>query len=544
MTSLGVSATATPNEALGALAVNFEAMKRRQDALQQRFRYTTQDESMIGKRIEGDNREKGQVYEIDFHIDEDVVDIPAALMSRCSNSTASSAEDSDVNEPFCKILRSVSPTSLHIKFTGQSCNLIDGEGREQRVDLSVFAADYQEWASLVTVLEGKVDLKTTNWERVLGQCMRRATAILEQQTWRKFVVIPFYCLSEIGFLRVEWDWTDKREYGCPLPTRSEKMQCLRVENDNVVVGDGFRALQAMLEEPSRFGYLPCPVEVDKADLDNLGLTSPSPICFRSQSKALFVVESAQDESTKYVVKVYRDRSIAEKEHASIEKLSDVTGAIKLQVGGIETVNCRWGDSEEEASAVHSGEDASAALVLRPYCRALTPSLASIDLFGQYARTLRDAVSQGLCNNDVSPDNLLVNVLDDGSKIGIVADWEIATPPGTEIMRHSGKLLFCPQVEEGVERIASLLGDLESLFYVAVSCAEDGVAWVYKRSDRTISDEFELRKRATGLGKRRDSPFKRWNDYLVRVREALVRAQESQRDVDVRGVVEAFGNVEA
>ena len=282
---------------------------------------------------------------------------------------------------------------------------------------------------------------------VLGQCMRRATAILDQQPWREFVVIPFYCLSEIGFLRVDWDWTEKREDGCPTPIRSNIMRCLQTNanGDKVIIGDGFRALRYMLEDPARFGYVVCPVRLDESSLSKIGMTNPSPMCYRSERKALFIVESAQEEGRKYVLKVFRDFAKAENERLNVFKLSQVSGAIQLQTNENFTIQCEWGDD---------GMETSPAILLLPYCRALTPSNASIDLFGQYASTLQDAEREGLCNNDISPDNLLVNVLDDGSEVGIVTDWEIATAPGTRIQKHSGKLLFCP---EG-ERYALPLGE--------------------------------------------------------------------------------------
>jgi hypothetical protein len=44
--------------------------------------------------------------------------------------------------------------SLHsVHFTGKRFNLIDSEGREQRVNISVHDGSKQEWATLVTVFE-------------------------------------------------------------------------------------------------------------------------------------------------------------------------------------------------------------------------------------------------------------------------------------------------------------------------------------------------------------------------------------------------------
>ena len=442
-----------------------------------------------------------------------------------SNSTV---EDLLVSEPFCRIISAVSRTSLNVKFSGQNSNLIDDEGREQRVDLSLFNSEYEEWATLVTVIEGKQDLKTSNYNSALGQCMRRATAILAAQSWRDFVIVPFHCLQDIAFLKVEWK--GNRDFGCPDPVHSGKSDCLDVGNKDVVVGDGFRALCAMLENPALFGYLPCPVRI-LTDLSELGFRSTHPICVRSEQKALFVVDMADDdETTECVLKVFQNRPSAEGEFANVMRLAAVDGTIKLRRESVVTIQCEWGNKRGDFCA----------LVLSPYCRALTPSLASKDLFCQYAQILLDCCNKGLCSNDVSPDNLLV-IERSGEKLGIVTDWEIATPPCTAINHRTGKLLFCPSTQTGTERASSLLGDLESLFYVAVSCAENGVKWVIKRSDRSTSDMFERRSRHTGLGARKSGSFEKWNDYLVTVRQALATAKASGIEEDVKRVVEAFCN---
>ena len=294
-----------------------------------------------------------------------------------------------------------------------------------------------------------------------------------------------------------------------------------------MVGDGFRALCTMLDNPALFGYLPCPVHL-LTDLSELGFKSAHPICIRSSQKALFVVDLVGDKAECAVLKVFRNRSAADRELANVKQLSGVTGTIKLKREQVVLIRCEWDEEDEDFSAI----------VLSPYCRALTPSLASKNLLGEYAQILLDSWNEGLCNNDISPDNLLV-IERDGEKLGIVTDWEIATPPGTTINPRTGKLLFCPAVQAGKRRTSSLLGDLESLFYVAVSCADNGAKWIVKRNDRTESDMFEQRKRYTGLGGRKSERFERWNDYLVGVRRALVCAQKSGAEEDVEKVVQAF-----
>jgi len=516
---LGIDEKASPNEAVGQIAIHFQNLSLR-------YRYTTQDEGTIGKRIQSDNDDDGIAFDITSFARHQPITIDSNLFEPDPNST-STGEDLQINEPFSRIISTVASASLKIMFTGKHSNLIDDEGREQRVDLSVFNSDFEEWASLVTVVEGKQDLLTANYNSALGQCMRRANAILTAQPWRSFVIIPFHCLRDIAFLKVEWEGT--RDFGRPKPVRSTLYKCLTLDEDDedkVVVGEGFRALCAMLENPALLGYLPCPVII-KTELPTVGLRSAHPLCIRGKQKALFVVEMVENDAA-CVLKVFRERDASERERANVQKLHAIPGTISLKQESLLTIQCDWDGQHGDFVA----------LLLSPYCRALTPSLASKSLFGQYAQVLLDAWNAGLCNNDISPDNLLVIKKTEGTN-GIVTDWEIATPPGTRISKHTGKLLFCPATADGEDRTSSLLGDLESLFYVAISCAENGVRWSIKRNDRSSRDMFLRRSCHTGLGGRKSGSFEKWDTYLVNIRKAILCAKNSIADDDVEKVVYAF-----
>ena len=510
---LSDSEVASPNEAVNALFTRFADS-------QYRHRYTTQNESEIGKRIQEDNSLEGHSFKTeDLQLSFDLGgSIDASLLDVDPRST-SQTEDLHVNEPFQRVLSSVCKPSFFIRFTGQRSNLIDSVGREQRVDLVVLDSPYEEWASVVAVMEGKTDFSQPNWDGAVGQCMRRAKAILQAQPWRRKVVVPFYCISHIAFLEVEWSGPS-RDVGYEIPRLSEKFPCLdaTTEQGKVLVQGGFRALGAMLDNPSLFGFLPCPVSIDKRSLGTLGFKAAYPICFRQSQKAVFVAQPA-DHDQDAVIKVYLDRSSAESEHQKVAMLENVPGAISVHTDEVNELTLSW-----------EGEGRTGfALVLSPYCLALTPSNASIELFGQYAVTLREAERTGLCNNDISPDNLLIH---EGK--GIIADWECGTDPGSEITRTTGKLLFCPYTEPDRKRTASLLGDLESLYYVAIAYAENGAAWV-KHNSR-VQEMLRDRQRYTGLQGRKSGSFKRWHSYLIGVRDALLDAKDTG---DTRPVVAAF-----
>jgi hypothetical protein len=87
------------------------------------------------------------------------------------------------------------------------------------------------------------------------------------------------------------------------------------------------------------------------------------------------------------------------------------------------------------------------------------------------------------------------------RVGIVADWDIAMALGTPLARHSGNLPWVPLIPDAdQERVSSLMGDFESLFYVAVSFAENRARWmnVAKRPDRAMLDIYAQRTKDTGL----------------------------------------------
>lgn len=119
------------------------------------------------------------------------------LVPKSNSISTGEDEDVNVNEPFTAALKTTCMVSHTVHFTGKHANLIDSEGREQRVALSVHDGSRQEWATLVTVLEGKLKLSKPERDECLGQCMRRARAILEAQPWRTFATktLTVFCIQ-------------------------------------------------------------------------------------------------------------------------------------------------------------------------------------------------------------------------------------------------------------------------------------------------------------------------------------------------------------
>ena len=498
----------SPNEAIGALLQLSAAQKLQ-------FRYTKQDESMIGRRIQDDNADRNGGFQVErpsghFSLDEKTI---AKMLLPKARSTSAN-EDDYVNEPFSEILKATCMSSHSVHFTGKRSNLIDSEGREQRVDLSVHDGSKQEWATLVTVLEGKMRLLKPERDEGLGQCMRRARAILEAQPWRKFVVIALFSLKEIMFLRVI-----KGDHDVLHPTHTDTMPCFVKSESGTAAGDGFLRLADMMANPAKLGYVPVPIQFDFQTLD---LSDALPISARKET-CVFVAK--QKDGAPVVVKFFFASDRARKEHDALALLS-----------GISTTT-RALDEVQELRVTDDGEEKPAfALLLQPYCHALVPSIASPQLFKSYAETLHQAHLKGLCNNDISPSNLLVLFQTDDYHVGIVADWDIATAPGTPLARHSGKLLWAPFIPDAdQQRVSSLKGDFESLFYVAVSCAENGARWmkVAKRPDRTVADIYAQRTKDTGLFGRKGNRFPGdWHDYLVGISAAIAEGDEE-------GVLRAF-----
>ena len=71
----------------------------------------------------------------------------------------------------------------------------------------------------------------------------------------------------------------------------------------------------------------------------------------------------------------RKRDATERERVNVQKLYATLGTICLKQESLVTIQCEWDGQLGDF----------AALLLSPYCRALTPSLASRSLFGQYAQ---------------------------------------------------------------------------------------------------------------------------------------------------------------
>ena len=102
--SLGVNDHASPNEAIEQIAIHFQNLSLR-------YRYTTQDESTIGQRIQRDNSDNQDSFDISaFLLHDESLTIDREMFDPDPNSN-STGEDLLINEPFCRIISAVSRTS-------------------------------------------------------------------------------------------------------------------------------------------------------------------------------------------------------------------------------------------------------------------------------------------------------------------------------------------------------------------------------------------------------------------------------------------------
>jgi hypothetical protein len=481
---------------------DFESLKITVAALskqQEQAKYSVLSEhdcgSLICKDLEAGDLEK--------YVPSSCQDLKIAPVKLSELQHEGAGEDAMINRPMSSILNHRTLISSTVQFTGTSCPLADSRGRGQRADTSFFTY-VLEWPCVITMIEGKLDFKMTNFKDALGQAARRAWALLDMQPWREFVVIIIHCITQVVFFYMEQNNRGK-------PRISDQYECLVTTGEVVVMGEGFRILMNLMNNPSLLGFLRCPVSVTGAA--ELGVVGA--ICARSHSKAVFLCEQ---EGVRSVLKVFQKRAHAQHEHRVLSKLSQVDGVIRL-------LNLE--DPMDISIQVLPSEDTEMwfGLSLGPYCDVLSNVTASPALFADYAFALKTAADLECYHNDVSPDNLLVTT--DSCPRGVVTDWEHAGSNGLPF-RRSAKLAFAPtaRVRSNESGSNSLIADLESLCYVAVACTSKyGASWMHEKD----SDKMVLaRNKASHIYQShslRNSSFEPEWQYLDAVGEALMSGEE-------------------
>ena len=380
------------------------------------------------------------------------------------------------------------PVDGSLKLTISSSKLIDCYGREQRADISKFDGHVAEWTSVVTLLEGKPETNSP----LVGQCKRRADAILVMQPWRQTVVIPMFTRSTVCFLRVS------------RVSENSKLQFIEISKPQdmfvfssthpVRVCAGFHQLLFFLLNPVHLGYLPCPVimtDLDPYDEDTTPVHSVA-ICARSKGKAVFLLRRG-DAQVAHVCKAFEDERTAVREWYTLQSLQHVSGIPRLVCDDL--LSCKVQERADGAALPWW------ALVMGPYCSILTASIAHPAHFAQFANILKHASDgeNGVNHNDISPDNLMIDITlpmdeeKDSSDATTVAasaafaaayivDWGLSTPTGTALSARTGKRTFLPlscidkKTGFAQARTSSLLHDLASLYLVAVCCCKGDVPW--------------------------------------------------------------------
>jgi hypothetical protein len=555
---LGVGAGASPNTVVAKLVARMGeqqarideqatlAAKQQEDIvrLKNEQLYVTRDEHDVGDRIVK-HTDDGKLALFLPDVPENnfiVATIDSALLE--PSAEHHSGEDNEVNVPMWRIVGLLMPPSLRALLTLAHSNLKDTSGREQREDIIVVEYGVEEWPYVVTMIVGKCALDTKSLKTALGQAMRRATAMLDMQPWRAFAVVIITCLSQVCFFRLS--------QRSRVPSYSLPMDCFVASGDaggEVSTTPGARLLAYYLANPARLGYVPCTYKplLLEADLANFAFSHVYVLCARPQRSAVFLlsdtdVASLDTSGRRYVLKVFRDRQRAEREFDVLYRLREIRGVPSLLCNSVLAVHVAHGDA---AATEWFG------FMLTPYCQSLSASVASPVLFGQFARVLQQASAAGVHNNDVSSCNLLLNkttvrATNAVIETAFVADWDIASVDDQVLHGFSGKRLFacdevlmCPQ---HAARYGSLHNDLESLFYVAVSCAQGEAEWsvTMARAGVNLMSGVHERQRITGLGvcrARRRVRFRRWEAYLIGVRDAIERARAD--DGCVADIVDAF-----
>jgi hypothetical protein len=439
-------------EELGAVRMELGRIKAKS-------RYTTQDEHDIGDLILKDLGAKTlDSFALSVSLD-DAVDMK--LLQRMEG-VPGKEEDKAVNGPLHRFITELLPTGYQAKLTINNCKLVDNHGREQREDILLLEGNAvdEEWADLVTMVVGKTKLDTNGWKIALGQAMRRAGAILECQPWRQFVILPISDITSIGYLRLEQDtW---KPAICQRQTLFPGFK----------VGQGAGQFLGLIAEPSLFGFIKCPISLVPSSVSLQPKATQSKTLFArldpGRQRAVFLA-TFDDDTMPVVVKACKDAKAIDDEATTLKLMESVPGVLRCIVPESQTLTVLIGEVRSEWHG----------LLLQPYCTRLRPTVASKNLFAQYARTLAAAHDMGVCHNDISLNNLLVTNNDqkdskDGPG-GIVADWGIASKPGDPVL--AATVLFAPDVRLSKTDIsASQIGDFESLYYVAVCCAAREIPW--------------------------------------------------------------------
>jgi hypothetical protein len=502
--------------------------ERRIENLENRMRYTTQSEHDIGEVILQDTI-CGDLTS--FDPPEGVsADVIVSVSDLGPMDVPGKGEDQQVNAPVHRILQRHISVSNTLHLCTNHSPLIDAKGREQREDLILVDGTEIEWPSVITMLAGKLDLKTSNYKFAIGQAKRRADAILSMQPWRVFAIVPIFCKEEVSFLRL-----DKSEM--PQLPGVGKMSFLTVNGSGqqatVAIGPGFHALLCYLKQPSLLGYVKCPISLlswgTQVDVTSSVLMYRT--CSDGTLKAVFALQS----DVPAVLKVCDKFNALDHEREIITLLSGIDGVVQMASSDVLHVTCAL-DAKVNKNLY--------GLHLQPRASPLVPSNASKDLFSQYAKTLYECSLLEVFHNDVSPDNLcVIETVDEKQTTyyrGLVVDWGIATGVRVPIKGFSGKLLFASErvlkfYGTRDDRFGSLLDDLESLFYVAVSMADGEVSWA---SEQDATKRLNARRRAAGIA-RRSAFIGQW-EFLNTVANGFRPSLHEGANANIHDILAAFG----
>jgi hypothetical protein len=455
-----------------------------------------------------------------------------------------SSEDCIIDDiVYGALMQNFSPDGS-LKQTTTASRLTDRTGREQRAGISFFISSGTEWTDLVTFLDGHGDIESP---LLVDQCKNRADIILDMQPWRRVVVIPMYSRSEVRFLRVSRVGVTRLQH-IEL-SKPQQMFTFRSNDEQELVGvdDGFHQLLFFLLYPVHLGYLPCSVTMSGLQGYPTATVNATVICARSGGKAVFALRDC-DNTVWGVCKAFADGAIAEYERVALQSLQRVSGIPRLLSDAV--LSCTVQEQIEGPAATWS------ALVMTPYCTALTAFTAWPAHFEQFANILKEASEgvDGVNHNDISPDSLMLygSSVDAGQKIPVyddsavavavmasaaaaayIVNWGSATRRGTMLdartEKHSFLPLNCIDRKTGRvgERTSSLLNDLYSLYLVAVCCCKGDVPWagIDQRRHHSVCSRY------CGLGLRgfsRDTRLPGQWRYLELVAEEL-RQPEPQVD---------------
>ncbi len=512
--------------------LNKQLEQTKQDALQTKadvvvlkreLALSTQNDAECGRRVLAclANDSEGDLQVHIFNVEpvpRSAFDNLTPAQSALYNDQVGEGEDDEVNRPLnallVSILKSCAPV-LSSHFTGSHSPIKDRVGREQRSDLTIADGPILTAATVVTMLDGKLDLhNTAHRNSAIGQAVRRCKALnrLQAGSGRAYAIVPVYDRTTVGFVKVTADM----DVCVSMP----ELMLEKGQDEQWRARDAFRKLLRVLTDPTVNGYRRCAMPSASEHFD---YNSAVPLVMGRSGRKLFRVSV---KGVEHILKV-QAADKAETEHAALCKLASVRGIPTLR-GSLFRVTV--------------GSETLTGMLMTPVGVVPSPGTLLPSHAAQLALVLKNAHAFGVVHGDVSPDNIVKTAADEL----FIIDWGSSSSSSNPASSgFQGKYLFASErivatklCNGGDNIVPTHVDDLESLYYCCVVWALGDVEWGRAKG---LANMRSTRKQYYGSGRVQVRySVSSWDVYLSNIRRALFPLDGA--DADCATVQQAFANV--